>query len=304
MLKEIIYFGVMFMILAPISWAQEDNETELPPVNETVTTPAATRQRLIKLTPEVRVIEKTKEVPVIPREAIQQFLIRPRILSPEAVDSLGYIVASAEPVLNATVGMDIYVRGLDIADEAQNYIIIALGQAFRDQDGEVLAHEIVYLGDAAVKKRDFEQDLDSEVEIPQDLTTLEITKANREIRRGDRILSIDDFDFPEDFYPHAPKYISDNSVIIGVVDQVIEIGQYQIVVLNQGADDGIERGHMLSVKKIGRRVEDKLDGQNTIQLPGKKAGTVLVFKVFDDISYALVMEATLAINVFDKVTLP
>ncbi|MDY6991549.1 MAG: hypothetical protein SVR94_02945 [Pseudomonadota bacterium] len=303
MLKKIIYFSVMLMASAPISWAQED-ETEPPPLNETVTTPAATRQRVIKLTPEIRVIEKAKEVPTIPREAIQQFLIRPRIISPEEVDSLGYIVASAEPILNATVGMDIYVRGLDLADEAQNYIIIALGHAFRDQDGEVLAYEINYLGDAAVKKRDFKQDLDSEVEIPQNLTTLEITKANREIRSGDRILPIEEFEFPEDFYPHTPKYINDNSYIIGVVDQVVEIGQYQIVIINQGADDGIERGHMLIVKKMGRRVEDKLDGQNTIQLPGKKAGTVLVFKAFDDISYALVMEATLAINVFDKVTVP
>lgn len=294
------------MFWASLSWAQPETpvEDELEMPVEVVSTPPATQKRLIKLTPEVRIIEKEKDVTVIPREAIQQFLIRPRILSPEELDSLGYIVASAEPVSNATVGMEIYVRGLEAAAEQQNYIIIALGQRFRDQQGDVLAHEIVYLGDAIVKTRQFKSYFDSEVAIPEDLVTLEITKANREIQTGDRLLQVAEAEFSEDFYPHIPKYMSADSYIIGVVDQMVEIGQYQIVVINQGADDNIERGHLLVVNKAGRQIKDKLDEQTIIRLPGQKAGEILVFKVFADISYALVMEATLAINVFDKVTVP
>ena len=266
------------ILLWTLSWAEEEAEPELSVPQETVTTPAATQQRVIKLSPEVRVIEKRTDVEVIPREAIQQFLIHPRILAPEELEDLGYIVAAAEQVSNATVGMDIYVRNLDSTAKNQNYIIIALGQTFQDQQGEALAHEIVYLGDAMVKKRSPNLELDADIEIPEDLVTLEITKASREIRAGDKILPVEEAEFPEDFYPHPPKALNTDSYIIGVVDQVSEIGQYQIVVINRGADDNIERGHMLAIEKQGRIVQDEGQEQNSIRLPGRKAGTLLCLK--------------------------
>jgi len=41
-----------------------------------------------------------------------------------------------------------------------------------------------------------------------------------------------------------------------------------------------------------------------VELPGQHAGTLLVFKVFDTVSYALVTKATFPIKLFDEVVAP
>ena len=91
--------------------------------------------------------------------------------------------------------------------------------------------------------------------------------------------------------------------IIAVVGGVTQIGQYQVVVTNRGSDDGLSMGDVLTVYQAGQVVKDRVKG-GRVKLPDEQAGTVMIFKTYDRISYGLVMEATQAIHIHDAVRNP
>jgi hypothetical protein len=128
-----------------------------------------------------------------------------------------------------------------------------------------------------------------------------LTDTAREVLRGDRLLP-ETVDVPLNFFPQAPSSVIDGR-IISVVDGVTQIGQYMVVVMNRGTNDGLAIGDVLSVFRAGQEVPDRIKG-GTVRLPDEDAGTVMVFKTFDRISYGLVMEATQAIHVLDAVRNP
>ena len=81
------------------------------------------------------------------------------------------------------------------------------------------------------------------------------------------------------------------------------IGQFQVVVMNRGARNGLAPGDILTVFQSGEVVKDRVEG-GRVKLPDEDAGTVMVFKVYDRIGYGLVMEATMPIHVMDAVRNP
>ena len=109
-------------------------------------------------------------------------------------------------------------------------------------------------------------------------------------------------DVPMNFFPKAPLSTIDGQ-IISVVGGVTQIGQYQVVVLNRGTNDGLAVGDVLTVFQAGETIKDRFGG-GKVKLPDEEAGTIMVFKTFDRISYGLVMEATTAIHVLDAVRNP
>ena len=122
-------------------------------------------------------------------------------------------------------------------------------------------------------------------------------------------------DIPLNFFPKAPDIDIDGR-IISVVDGVSLIGQYQVVVLNRGARNGLAPGDVLTVFQAGEVVRDRYAGGSfigssrrswvaqSVTLPDEAAGTIMVFKVYDRIGYGLVMEATSDIHVLDAVRNP
>jgi hypothetical protein len=247
----------------------------------------------VKLSPQVRIIEREQSIPTIPRGIIQQFLNRPRLITDEEIETAGYVIANANQSLLSTEGHKIYVSNLDEGAAQDRYIILRLGQTYRSplEDGEVLAYEAIYLGEAVL-------------EIPGEPAALNIIKANREIRLGDRLLpKINERTFYDDFHPHSPESLEE-TYIIAEANGTLIIGRYQVVIINKGLDDGIERGHLLAVNKNSRQIFDTISSEDEVMLQKQRAGTLLVFRVFDSVSYALVMSSRLPINVLDEVTVP
>jgi hypothetical protein len=137
-----------------------------------------------------------------------------------------------------------------------------------------------------------------------DPATLMITDADREIGVGDRLFSLGERTFNEDFIPHLlPPDSLENAKIIWVVDGVSQIGQYHVAVINKGLEDGIERGHIFVVNHNRQPIEDTIR-KEMVQLPPVRSGTIMVFQPFDRVSYALVMKSTLPISQFDEVIVP
>jgi len=248
--------------------------------------------RTVKISPEIRIIHRPSTIPTIKMQMIQHFLNRPKLITEEQMEEGGYILANAEQSIFSTKGNNIYVGGLHNGQVGSQYLIVRLGQTYysplEDEEEEVLAYEAIFIGEAILTA-------------PGEPATLNITKAVREIRTGDFLLPLEDATFVEDFHPHSPPFLEDTYVIAVVNGGGFFIGQYQIVVINKGQYQGIERGHLLAVNKGTRQVYDRVADEQ-IRLPKRRAGTLLIFRVFDNVSYALVMSSSLPINLLDEVT--
>jgi hypothetical protein len=148
-----------------------------------------------------------------------------------------------------------------------------------------------------------------------DPAKLLMTDSTREALQGDKLFP-ESVDINVDFVPHAPA--SDiNAAVIAVRSHTV-MGQYQVVALNRGTGAGLEPGHILAIYQPGGEVRDTyakggLSARRTrpssafgnkVQLPEERAGIIMVFKAFDKMSYALVMETTHEIRQGDRAKNP
>lgn len=246
---------------------------------------------LERLSPRVRATPLEAAIPAIPIDAIRDFLNGPRLVDADALRSAPYIVDFVGEHLIGGRGNPVFVKGMDPSG-LTSYQTVRKGDVYRDpDDGSVIGIEAVPVGQSEV----------SEFGSPSIVNML---TSVREVRIGDRLLPVEAAVFDANFYPHAPDFPVNGS-IISVYDGVSQIGQYAIVALNRGAADGLEPGHVLSIFQAGKRVKDPYGGVfETVQLPDLNAGTLLVFKTYDQLSYGLVMEATRAVHTLDKVRNP
>ena len=306
--------------------------------------------RNVKLSPTIRSLDNVDAIPTIPIDAIQQFLKRPVVLDENEMDQWPYVVSSYDEHLIATTGNTIYVRGITDDSDAVQYSIYRKGSAYTnpktDEDGEdeILGYEAIYVGDATLQKKG-------------DPASAIVTTVDREILNGDRLIPQSDEDASTEFYPGSTiREVEGN--ILSVVDGVSQIGQYQIVVLNLGEEQGLEAGNVLGVyqsgyvvqdkigpnipenpvekearrvkeleeaeargeasktlAKIGHAVADSIDSlhetfptiankqskSEDITLPEEYVGVVMVFRTFNKVSYALVMETQGPVHVADTV---
>jgi hypothetical protein len=245
--------------------------------------------RTVKLGPEIRETLMDKPITTIPLSAIGPFLSKPKVVGAEVLDNAPYVVASADERLISGAGDFVYVRGVQ-DDDSTNYSVFRGGKVYTDPDSEeILGYEAIYTGDAALVASG-------------DPAKVDLTYTNREVQIGDRLLEVEDDGHDLYFIPHAPEQEL-NGRIISVFDGVSQVGQYQIVVLNLGDRDGLETGHVLSVYKAGETVRDQVteDPKDVVTLPDEYAGEAMVFKTYEKVSYAIVMKATDALHLLDKV---
>jgi len=245
-----------------------------------------------KLSPEVRVEPLDTAIPTIPIDAIQQFLNHSRVVSQQELDAAAYIVESADEHLITGAGDRVYVRRIASAAQTR-YNVYKQGKHYQDPDtGEDLGVEATYVGDASLQRFG-------------DPSTMLLARTTREAVIGDRVLPVDANEMQRNFQPHAPS-AAVNGRIIAVMDGVTQIGQHQVVVLNRGAREGMEVGHVLAIFQAGARISDTASGKrgDKVTLPDERAGVLMVFQTFDRVSYALVMSATRVIHVLDKVGNP
>lgn len=293
---HLIYPGdvlsIYFVNGKPMMRVQRGGETiSTAPVEEPIPTEVRGRgYKTVKLSPRVREESLEQAIPTIPIDAIQQFLTRPRVVAADELEEAPYVVELADEHLAAGGGYRIYARGIKDSDGIADYALVRAGDTYRDPDsGEILGYEAVYIGDARIQSYG-------------DPSTLKVDSANREILRGDRLLPVGGDLFLTSYMPHPPE----NKVsgrIIAVLDGVAQIGQYQVVVLNLGRQEDVDPGQVLAVYQNGEEIKDTVEG-GSVKLPDEHAGEVLVFRVFERVSYALVMRATRSIHTLDKVTNP
>ncbi len=256
--------------------------------------------RARKLSPQLREVVHDQAIAPLPLDAVRPFLSRPRVVSLAEYGQAPYIVSSQDQRLVAGAGNVVYVRGL--ADAAPpGYGVFRRGEPYVDPaSGEILGYEALQVADAVVKQF-------------SDPAVALVTQSNREVLVGDRLLADSDTAFLE-FVPHAPSR-EVVGTILSVFGGVSQIGQYNVVVLNLGLQDGLEPGHALSIYQTGQIVRDPIairtgygstdqGSGELVELPPEYVGDLMVFRIFERVSFALVMRSLRPAHVYDTVTNP
>lgn len=281
----------------------------------------------ITLQPNVREEPLEKEpIPTIAPNVIAPFLSQPLVIEEDGLVDAPTIVAGQEDRVVLSPGVRIYISKIaQGADTLWN--IYRPGKALIDPDtGETLGTEAVYLGDARVRKFG-------------EPATAEIVRAKEEIFTGDKLVSAPTKPLVN-FVPRAP----DNEIkgrIISIYGGVAEAGRSAIVTLNRGSADGLQAGHVLAIHREGQiiprpgselaekpdpfkeneyAIPDPIDtpeqegeteppappelDPSLLKLPDERIGLLMVFRTFDKVAYALVMQAAEPINVLDLVQTP
>ena len=245
----------------------------------------STRLDTTRLSPRVRVLDSEHNAILsIPGSDIGPFLTRPLIIEQDGLAKGPTIVGTYEK--RVLLGRDdiAYVRGLP-EDKGLVWQVYRPGKKLVDPDTrEVLGYEAIYLGDAEVQKF-------------ADISTLRITKVLQEINKGDH-LTYPAEEVTNNYLPRAP----DSKIaaqVISIYGGVNQAGQYSVITLNKGRRDGLENGHVLALYSKGERLK-----KEKITLPDVRYGMIFVFRTFEKVAYALVMQTSLPVQVLDSALTP
>lgn len=246
---------------------------------------------VVKLSPQVRSQPWDGAIPTIPIGDIGPFLSRPYVLDPGQADEAPYIVSFGEDHILGGTGVRAYVRSIE--ESGGKYHVVRPGDPYHDADtDEVLGHQATYIGTVEAIRSG-------------DPGTVFFNSSEREAILGDRLIPVDGDASWTNFMPHQPAD-EINGSIIGVKGGVAQIGQYNVVVLDRGASDGLEPGHVLRIDQRGETIRDVVtpDSRDTVTLPDEEAGLLMVFRTFERISFGLVLNAVRPIHLRDRVLTP
>ncbi len=256
----------------------------------------------VKLSPRVRAsTDNGNPITAIPTNLIEPFLTDAVVFDTDELAKAPRIVATPEGHVLVTRGDIAYARG-DLA-QATDYRVFREATPLRDPTThEILGYEAPYLGTAELTRPGEERKgADGKQEIVP--ATVLIKTVRQEVGVGDRLSPVPQRSF-NSYVPHAPsKQISGQ--IISLYGEAVRGGQNQIVSLNRGSKDGLERGHVLAIWRDGRRTTDHTGGKaEDIKLPDERGGIMFVFQTYSRVSYALIISVTDAVSAGDRFTEP
>jgi len=277
---------------------------------------------VMKLSPSARATRR-EPIRAINHEEIAGYIRNLRLVTPEEFEALPYIVANYERrelVSNTDLT---YARGLQ-GEEGSRYAIVRLaniyywkkGVKYRAVEpgygqhaatyeeyhpgfwenlaywggnrGDVIGFELYEVGQAVLSK-------------PGDPATLTNVTGLDAVQAGDLVVPLDTLGYPENYMPHAMDQVPDNLRVLGVQGGNRVVGHQKVVSISGGSRQGIEPGHVFSAFEPGKRVRDEVKypagsladastwNKDKVYLPDEFEGHIMVFRVFDEVSYALVM---------------
>lgn len=275
-----------------------------------------------RMSPGIRKLPR-EAIPPIDWSAIEHFITNARVLMPGTFNDLPYVVANESQRHLATERDLTYVRGID-GRVGEEFAIVRMRHIYYDDNGvmqrgkhhryaEHWRAEDEYPDDIwnatlSWRKKDppvlgyeFWDIAVGRLLKQGDPATLEIQSGRTEVKEGDFVLPIDDHDFPEQLLPHAMDPMPEGMEVIALTQARYGAGHYQLVAINAGENQGVEPGHVFSAFRPGKKIQDEVKyptgsfaDQKTLNgdkvtLPAQYSAHILVFRVFDEVSYAIIM---------------
>lgn len=294
-------------------------------------------KRTVRMSPGVRELPRDAIQPV-EWDAIKHFVTNARIVQPGEYSDLPYVVANESDRQLATVKDITYVRGLS-GRVGQEFAIVRKRHIYYDDKGVMkrgkqppyptkLRGDLEYpdsIWSATLKWRkknppilgiEYWDIAVGRLMKEGDPATLEIQSGRTEVRANDYVMPIDDYVHPSQMMPHAMNPVPEGIEVIALTQTSYGSGHYQIVAISAGENQGVELGHVFSAFRVGKTIRDEVKypkeswedaktwNGDKIKLPDQFSAHVFVFRVFDEVSYAMIMDGDRPVREHDVLKHP
>ncbi|HLO65166.1 MAG TPA: LysM peptidoglycan-binding domain-containing protein [Azonexus sp.] len=243
-----------------------------------------------KLQPTVYSTAVRQGIPSIPAGAIEPFISQPLVIENSELNTGVRIVAMQEDRMLVGTGDTFYASGIPDAS-VEKWHVFRKGKPLTDPDtGKVLAYEAFFLGNARLVK-------------PGEPALLRISLSKEEIARGDRLVAAPE---PQiiSYVPHRPEQPV-AAKVLGIYGGLKEGGANSVIAINIGKNSGMEIGHVVALYRKRVSLDVDADGRRVATpVPEERYGLAFVFRVFDGICYALVVESSKSVIVGDAARNP
>jgi hypothetical protein len=247
----------------------------------------------VHMSPQARVQGIGKEaIPAIPANAIEPFLSQPLIVEEDEMKDTPRIMATQEQHVYLGKNDRAYVRG-DLKGGTSFQVFRPAKPLTDPETGKVLAYESAYLGTVKLERA---------AKADDEAHSFIVVSSKEEMGEGDRLMPVPPTPILN-YMPHAPSQPI-SARIISIYGGVSQAGQNQVIAINRGKEEGLDVGTVLQLYRAGRVVQDRTDGKKPVKLPEEQYGTLFVFRLFDHVSYGLVMQVTDAVQVGDAAKTP
>ena len=276
----------------PLIWQHNpdvENPHRIYPGDLLVVT-GANNIKVVRLKPKVRRSALDRGIPAIPPNVIQPFLTAPIIIQPGELDESGYVLQGVDDELILGKYNQFYARGITDT-EALQYRVFKVGKSIsHPETDELLGIETKHLGDVRMLRAD------------EDISKMMVVDSDLEIGPGDRILPVNESEPLPYYEPRSPDTDIEGWVLYAPKG-VRDAGRFDIVIISGGEREGLEPGHVLrSMIHRGPRIDPVTGG--SYQPPDEASGLMMVFRVYEKLSYALIMETTRAVSIGDRYVTP
>jgi hypothetical protein len=253
-------------------------------------------------------------LPTLRSSIIEAFLTEPVVVDEAGLRAAPRIVATLESRVLITKGDRAYARGpegtplLDDQPRERQFRVFRNAIPLKDPTtGEVLGHEAQYVGKASLVQGEGSTEVvsrDGSKSLAVVPASIDITGAKEEMRVGDRLLPEPPRQI-QTYTPRAPTGKVDGRIVSVYGSAVVNAAQNQVVAINRGTADGMEPGIVLAILKDGASMVDRSDEKLTMmKLPDERNGLLMVFRTFERVSYALILEITDGVRVGDHLINP
>ena len=264
-------------------------------------------------------------IPGIPLAQIEPWLNDLRVV--DNFDELPYVTGIEEDHLRGSQGHVVYVKNMPASAVGQRYLLVrptvrynrfdhrqccdsfskddldfrgnrtidfdrAWTSAITPGKGEFLGYELQRVNVGTVTR--------GEVGGIQ-ASTVRLDEAGREVREGERLIPVDARAYDPYFVPHPPKaqFEYRRAQVLAVADRYRTAGPRDVIALSVGSQDGVDNGTVFSLWRMGshkvdhvkyQRTDDLVGNYGRVRLPDEFSGHAMVFRTFNHVSYALVMD--------------
>lgn len=285
-----------------------------------------------KLSPTARATSR-KPISAISHDDIAGLIRNLRIVSAEQYEAMPYVVANYEDRKLASQTDLTYVRGMQ-GEVGQRYAVVRLANIYYYRKGEkeravepgygkhaptrveyhpgfweaaanypanrgeVIGYELFEITQGTLQKTG-------------DPAILKIDLGLDAVKEGDLVLPLDTHGYPDHYMPHAMDVVPEGLEVLAVQGDNRLVGHLKMVSISGGANQGVEPGHVFSAFRPGELIRDSVKypassladastwNGDKVVLPDEFDAYIMVFRVFDEISYALVIEGPREVREFD-----
>ena len=263
---------------------------------------------VVRLSPQIRAeAREGSAIPSIAPGDIEPFMLRNRVIGAETFDNAAQIVKSTSDRVAFATADSVYAVGIK-PEMGKVFQMFRKGRQLRDPsvtarpwykwrhnepDPQIIGYEATYLGDAKVLR-------------DGDVAKLEIVSVKQEIQVGDYLIPQPPSETMA-YIPRAPD-VKVEGFVMTLPNGISEAGKLNVITMNLGKRDGIEVGHVLAVYKTKetfanpRYSEPTLNWvpfwpkqsaaePATLDIPEERVALVFVFRVFEGVSYGMVMNS-------------